>query len=164
MTHRPAVLRRGARAPCDALLGRSSERAPSWPTASTCAAHGAASTPASTCAPRSTASSRSGAAIWAERARAELRASGQTTRKRDPSTRDELTPQELQIAGFVAEGLTNRDVAAQLFVSPRTIDFHLRNVFRKLGITTRTELARLDPAQARGGGGDVGPAISPVRA
>ena len=105
-----------------------------------------------------------GAAIWAERARAELRASGQTTRKRDPSTRDALTPQELQIAGFVAEGLTNREVAAQLFVSPRTIDFHLRNVFRKLGITTRTELARLDPAQARGNGGDAGQAISPVRA
>ena len=105
-----------------------------------------------------------GAAIWAERARAELRASGQTTRKRDPSTRDVLTPQELQIAGFVAEGLTNREVAAQLFVSPRTIDFHLRNVFRKLGITTRTELARLDPAQTHGSGGDAGPAISPVRA
>ncbi len=105
-----------------------------------------------------------GTAIWSERARAELRASGQTTRKRDPSMRDELTPQELQIAGFVAEGFTNREVAAQLFVSPRTIDFHLRNVFRKLGITTRTELARLDPAQTLGRGGEASPAISPVRA
>jgi DNA-binding CsgD family transcriptional regulator len=85
-----------------------------------------------------------GATLWAERARVELRASGQTARKRDTSTRDELTAQELQIARFVAEGLTNRDVAAQLFLSPRTIDFHLRNVFRKLGISSRTALARLD--------------------
>jgi ATP/maltotriose-dependent transcriptional regulator MalT len=85
-----------------------------------------------------------GAALWAERARIELRASGQTARKRDPSTRPDLTPQELQIARFVAEGHTNREVAAQLFLSPRTIDFHLRNVYRKLGISSRTALARLD--------------------
>jgi DNA-binding CsgD family transcriptional regulator len=84
-----------------------------------------------------------GAAPWAERARAELRASGETARKRDPSTIDELTPQELQIAHLVAEGLSNKDVAAQLFLSPRTIDYHLRNVFAKLGITSRTQLARL---------------------
>jgi DNA-binding CsgD family transcriptional regulator len=87
-----------------------------------------------------------GATLWAERARVELRASGQTARKREESTRDELTAQELQIASFVAEGLTNREVAAQLFLSPRTIDFHLRNVFRKLGISSRTALARLDLA------------------
>jgi DNA-binding CsgD family transcriptional regulator len=85
-----------------------------------------------------------GATLWAERARVELRASGQTARKRDSSTRDELTAQELQIARFVAEGLTNKEVAALLFLSPRTIDFHLRNVFRKLGIGSRTALARLD--------------------
>jgi DNA-binding CsgD family transcriptional regulator len=85
-----------------------------------------------------------GATLWAERARVELRASGQTARKRDESTRAELTEQELQIARFVAEGLTNREVAAQLFLSPRTIDFHLRNVYRKLGISSRTALARLD--------------------
>jgi DNA-binding CsgD family transcriptional regulator len=85
-----------------------------------------------------------GAKLWAERARVELRASGQTARRRDPSTREDLTSQELQIARFVAEGLTNREVAAQLFLSPRTVDFHLRNVFRKLGITARTQLARLD--------------------
>ena len=87
---------------------------------------------------------RLGATLWAERARVELRASGQTARKRDPSTRDELTAQELQIARFVSEGLANREVAAQLFLSPRTIDFHLRNIFRKLDITSRTALARLD--------------------
>jgi len=85
-----------------------------------------------------------GATLWAERARVELRASGETARKRDPSTIDELTAQELQIARFVAEGRTNRDVAAHLFLSPRTIDFHLRNVYRKLGISSRTALARLD--------------------
>ncbi len=92
---------------------------------------------------------RLGAKLWAERARVELRASGQTARKRDPSTIDDLTAQELQIAERVAQGLTNREVAAQLFLSPRTIDFHLRNIFRKLGITSRTELARMELEAAR---------------
>jgi DNA-binding CsgD family transcriptional regulator len=93
-----------------------------------------------------------GARLWAERARVELRASGQTARRREPSTRDQLTAQELQIAGFVAQGLTNREVAAQLFLSPRTIDFHLRNVFRKLNLTSRTQLAGLDIEAAAGDG------------
>ena len=84
-----------------------------------------------------------GAAPWAERARGELRASGESARKREPSTLDDLTRQELQIARFVAEGLTNRQVAEQLFLSPRTIDFHLRNVFRKLDISSRNELGRV---------------------
>jgi DNA-binding CsgD family transcriptional regulator len=84
-----------------------------------------------------------GAELWAERARVELRASGQTARRRVADTRDQLTEQELQIAHFVAQGLSNRDVAAQLFLSPRTIAAHLRNIFRKLGISSRTELARL---------------------
>jgi DNA-binding CsgD family transcriptional regulator len=53
----------------------------------------------------------------------------------------QLTAQELQVARFVAQGLSNRDVAAQLFVSPRTIDFHLRNVFAKVGVSSRTQLA-----------------------
>jgi DNA-binding CsgD family transcriptional regulator len=85
-----------------------------------------------------------GAAPWAERARQELRACGQTARKRDPSTLLRLTPQELQVARFVAEGRPTREVAAQLFLSPRTVEFHLRNVFTKLGISSRTELAGLD--------------------
>jgi len=81
---------------------------------------------------------------WAERARAELRASGETARRRDPSTRDQLTPQELHIAGLAAAGLTNPEIGAQLFLSPRTIDYHLRKVFTKLGISSRAELADAD--------------------
>jgi ATP/maltotriose-dependent transcriptional regulator MalT len=84
-----------------------------------------------------------GASPWAERARTELRVSGETARQRDPSTLDELTPQELQIVRFVGQGATNREVAAQLFLSPRTIDYHLRNVFVKLAISSRAELIRL---------------------
>jgi DNA-binding NarL/FixJ family response regulator len=84
------------------------------------------------------------AAPWEERARTELRATGETARRRDPSTVSQLTPQELQVARFVAEGLSNKEVAAQLFLSPRTIDAHLRNIFAKLNLTSRTQLARLE--------------------
>jgi DNA-binding CsgD family transcriptional regulator len=84
-----------------------------------------------------------GAAPWAERARAELRASGETARRRDPDGAAELTPQERHIAGLVGRGLTNKEVAAQLYLSPRTIDAHLRNVFGKLGISSRRELRDL---------------------
>jgi DNA-binding CsgD family transcriptional regulator/tetratricopeptide (TPR) repeat protein len=86
-----------------------------------------------------------GAAPWIERAAGELRATGATARRRDPSSLDELTPQELQIARFVTEGATNRQIATQLFLSPRTIDYHLRNVFRKLGIASRHDLAKVLP-------------------
>jgi DNA-binding CsgD family transcriptional regulator len=84
-----------------------------------------------------------GASPWAERAGTELRASGETARQRDPSTLDQLTPQELQVVRFVGQGATNREVAAQLFLSPRTIDYHLRQIFTKLGISSRAELIRL---------------------
>jgi DNA-binding CsgD family transcriptional regulator len=84
-----------------------------------------------------------GAAPWEERARAELRATGETARKREPSTLTQLTPQQLHIVRLVAEGATNKEVAAQLFLSPRTVDHHLRNVFAKLGIASRAELIRL---------------------
>jgi DNA-binding CsgD family transcriptional regulator len=84
---------------------------------------------------------QAGATLWAERARAELRGSGETARKRDPSTIDQLTPQELQIARIVAAGASNKEAGAQLFLSPRTIEFHLRHVFAKLGITSRAQLA-----------------------
>jgi len=76
---------------------------------------------------------------WAERARSELRASGETARKRDASSIDQLTPQELQIAHLVAEGHSNKEVAAQLFLSPRTVEYHLRKVFARLGVTSRAE-------------------------
>jgi DNA-binding NarL/FixJ family response regulator len=87
------------------------------------------------------------AAPWAARARAELRASGVAARRRDPSTLDQLTPQELQIARLVAEGLSNKEVAAQLYLSPRTIDCHLRNVFAKLKIKSRIQLAGVSLGQ-----------------
>ena len=83
-----------------------------------------------------------GAAPWAERAEAELRATGETARRRDVSAAQQLTPQELQVAGLVTGGLTNKEIAAQLFLSPRTVDYHLRKVFTKLGITSRAELIR----------------------
>jgi DNA-binding CsgD family transcriptional regulator/tetratricopeptide (TPR) repeat protein len=82
----------------------------------------------------------------AARADQELRASGETARKRDPSTLVKLTPTELQIARLVSSGLSNKDVAAQCWISPRTVAFHLRNVFAKAGVTSRGELARLDLA------------------
>jgi DNA-binding CsgD family transcriptional regulator len=87
------------------------------------------------------------AAFWAERAGNELRATGETARRRDPSTLAQLTPQELQIATLVAEGGSNKEIAAQLFLSPRTVEYHLRKVFQKLGISSRTELIRHGVAQ-----------------
>jgi DNA-binding NarL/FixJ family response regulator len=72
----------------------------------------------------------------------ELRACGETTHNHTPDL-DQLTPQENKIAELVAQGLTNRDIAAQLFLSPRTIDYHLRKVFTKLGIASRAELIRV---------------------
>jgi DNA-binding CsgD family transcriptional regulator len=83
-----------------------------------------------------------GTSSWARRAEAELRACGETTRKYTPPPLDQLTPQEHKIAELVARGLTNRDIAAELFLSPRTIDYHLRKVFTKLGIASRAELIR----------------------
>jgi DNA-binding CsgD family transcriptional regulator len=81
---------------------------------------------------------------FADQARQELRASGETARKRDPSTLLDLTPMERKVAELVGLGLSNKDVAARCWVSPRTVAFHLRNVFTKLAISSRGELARLD--------------------
>jgi DNA-binding CsgD family transcriptional regulator len=81
-----------------------------------------------------------GAAPWADRAIAELQASGETARVRDDRYRNRLTPQELQVALTLAEGATTREAAARLYVSPKTIEYHLRHVYDKLEIRSRDEL------------------------
>jgi DNA-binding CsgD family transcriptional regulator len=85
---------------------------------------------------------RLGAASWARRAASELRASGETARRRDPTTARELTPQELRIARLAERGLTNRQIADQLFLSSHTISYHLHNIYTKLGVTSRADLRR----------------------
>jgi DNA-binding CsgD family transcriptional regulator len=82
-----------------------------------------------------------GALPWSEVARGELAASGERARRRDPSTLDDLTPQELQISLLLAGGKTTRQAAAALFLSPKTVEYHLRNAYRKLGVRSRQELA-----------------------
>jgi DNA-binding NarL/FixJ family response regulator len=77
---------------------------------------------------------------WSERARQQLRATGETSRPRTPEARDQLTPQELQIVQMAAEGLSNRQIGQKLYLSHRTVSSHLYRVFPKLGITSRTEL------------------------
>jgi DNA-binding CsgD family transcriptional regulator len=81
-----------------------------------------------------------GADAFAERARRELLATGETVRKRTVETLDELTPQEAQVARLAAGGQTNPEIGAQLFLSSRTVEWHLRKVFGKLGISSRKEL------------------------
>ena len=83
-----------------------------------------------------------GAGAFAERARAELLAAGERARPPTAGTVEQLTPREAQIAALVSQGESNRDVAAQLFLSPSTVDYHLRKVFRKVGVGSRTQLAR----------------------
>jgi DNA-binding CsgD family transcriptional regulator len=81
-----------------------------------------------------------GMEAFAERARVELEATGDHTRKRTVETRDDLTPQEAQISRLAAQGATNQTIAAQLFISPSTVDYHLRKAFRKLGVKSRHQL------------------------
>lgn len=81
-----------------------------------------------------------GAPAWADLAAAELKATGETARRREPSTADDLTPQERQIALLLADGQSIRSVAARLFLSPKTVEYHLRKVYTKLGIHSRPEL------------------------
>jgi DNA-binding NarL/FixJ family response regulator len=82
-----------------------------------------------------------GMEAFAERARRELQATGEHVRPRAPEARDELTPQERQIAEMARDGLSNPEIGARLFLSPRTVEWHLRHVFGKLGIRSRRELA-----------------------
>jgi DNA-binding CsgD family transcriptional regulator/tetratricopeptide (TPR) repeat protein len=86
-----------------------------------------------------------GAEAFAERAERELRATGETARKRTVETRGELTPQEDQVATLARDGLSNADIGARLFISPRTVQYHLRKVFTKLGISSRQQLDRALP-------------------
>jgi len=83
---------------------------------------------------------RLGAEPWSDMARTELAATGETARRRHPATLNELTPQELQVAMRIAEGRTTREAASALFLSPKTIEYHLRSVYQKLAIRSRSEL------------------------
>ena len=87
-----------------------------------------------------------GMEAFADRARRELQATGEKVRKRTVQTRDELTAQEEQIARLARDGLSNPEIGARLFLSPRTVEWHLRKVFTKLGIRSRRELASALPS------------------
>ena len=106
-----------------------------------------------------------GMEAFAGRARAELRATGERARPRSPGAPEVLTPQEEQIARLVAEHLSNREIAARLFISASTVEYHLRKIFRKLGVSSRGQLARTlrkdkeTPAQRTDG--ELRPALDP---
>jgi DNA-binding CsgD family transcriptional regulator len=86
-----------------------------------------------------------GADAFADRARRELLATGENVRKRGIETRDELTAQERQIARLARDGLSNPEIGTRLYISPRTVQYHLRKVFIKLDIRSRSQLDRVLP-------------------
>jgi DNA-binding CsgD family transcriptional regulator len=88
-----------------------------------------------------------GAEGFAERAQRELLATGEKVRKRGDETRDQLTPQEAQVARLASERLSNTEIGAQLFISPRTVEYHLHKVFTKLNISSRVQLDRALPRE-----------------
>jgi DNA-binding CsgD family transcriptional regulator len=83
-----------------------------------------------------------GAEAFADRVARELQATGERARRRTPETTNQLTPQQSQVARLASEGHSNSEIAAQLFISPRTVEYHLRNVFLSLGVTSRSQLAK----------------------
>jgi DNA-binding NarL/FixJ family response regulator len=91
-----------------------------------------------------------GADAFADRASRELLATGETARRRTIDTRDDLTPQEWQVARLARGGLSNPEIGTQLFLSPRTVQYHLRKVFTKMGIRSRTELVHVLPRDFQG--------------
>jgi DNA-binding NarL/FixJ family response regulator len=91
-----------------------------------------------------------GADGFADRASRELLATGETARRRTIETRDDLTPQEWQVARLARDGLSNPEIGTQLFLSPRTVQYHLRKVFTKMGIRSRTELTHVLPCDFPG--------------
>ncbi len=86
-----------------------------------------------------------GMEAFADRSRIELLATGERARKRTVDSFDQLTPQDAQISRLTAQGHTNREIAAQLFISPSTVEYHLRKAFRKLDVRSRTQLAHRLP-------------------
>jgi DNA-binding NarL/FixJ family response regulator len=94
---------------------------------------------------------RIGAEAFAERARRELVATGETVRKRTAETLYDLTPQEAQVARLAVDGCTNPEIGGQLFISPRTVEYHLHKVFTKLGIRSRKELRAALPYASQAG-------------
>ncbi len=145
-----ALIDRRARTPTPSTVRRSSgSSAPGFASSSpalVCStANGSDATAAAwtledSCVLRTRCSALAGAEAFAERARRELLATGETVARRTAETRDYLTRQEAQIARLAADGHTNPEIGAQLFISPRTVEYHLRKVFTKLDVSSRREL------------------------
>jgi DNA-binding CsgD family transcriptional regulator len=91
-----------------------------------------------------------GADAFAGRARSELRATGETQAARGPRGSERLTAQETRIANLVADGASNPEIGALMFISPRTVEYHLHKIFQKLGVSSRGEIARRLPTDGRG--------------
>ena len=114
-----------------------------WRSGRGCAGPAAASTHESCCAGAFECFSQLGASVWRDQAAAELRATGEHVRTTGRSAVADLTPQELQVSLLLADGRTTREAAAALFLSPKTIEYHLRKVYTKLGIASRDELTHV---------------------